>query len=68
MEEPGRAIADAQQTRRVARRMEGHRVRETRPHIGHAEHVDEELAELMDARRDRRDAVESPDVRSATTR
>ena len=49
-----RAIADAEQAHRVAGRMERDPVREARPDVGHAEDVDEELAQLEDARRHRR--------------
>ena len=50
-----RPIADPEQAHRMARRMERDRVREARPDVGHAEDVDEELAQLEDARSHRGD-------------
>ena len=55
LEQPPRPVADPEQARRMAGRMERDRVREARADVGHAEDVDEELAQLEDARRDRGD-------------
>ena len=69
-EQSCRPIADAEQPRRVAGRVERDRVREAGADIGHAEDVDEELAQLEDARRDRRDTLRkaAAEASSATTR
>ena len=52
----------------MARRVEGDRVREVRADVGHAEDVDEELAQLVDLRRDRRDALRQARVDAAVGR
>ena len=46
-----RPVADAEHPQRVAGRVVGHPVREVGADVGHAEHVDEELAELVGPRR-----------------
>ena len=55
-----RPVADPEHPQRVAGRVVGHRVREGRPDVGHAEHVDEELAQLVGARPGLRDRVGEP--------
>ena len=71
LEQPPWPVADAEHPQRVAGRVVGHRVREGGADVGHAEHVDEELGELEDARRRLarrpRPATASPE-RSATIR
>src|SRR6478736_3393025 len=51
LEQLPRLLADAEHPQRVAGRVVGDRVRVVRAHVGHAEHVDEELRELVDLRR-----------------
>ena len=67
-EQPGRAVAHPEQAGRVAGRVEGDRVREARADVGDAEHVDEELAQLVDLRRDLRDALRQARVDAAVGR
>ena len=55
LQQPARPVADAEHPQRVAGRVVGHPVREVGADVGHAEHVDEELAELVDPRRGLRD-------------
>ena len=42
-----RPVADAEHPQRVAGRVVGHPVREVRADVGHPEHVDEELGQLV---------------------
>ena len=49
-QQPPGPVADAEHPQRVAGRVVGHPVREVRADVGHAEHVDEELAQLVDPR------------------
>ncbi len=52
-QQPQRPVAQAQHAQAVAGRVVGHPVREGRADVGHAEHVDEQLGQLVGARRDR---------------
>ena len=61
-QEAQRAVADLEQAQPVARRVVGHAVREVRADVLHAEDVDEQLAELVHARPDRRDLAGQPVV------
>ena len=47
LQQPARPVAHAQQPERVAGRVVGDAVREGGADVGHAEHVDEELAQLV---------------------
>ena len=49
-QQPQRAVADPQHPQRVAGRVVGDPVREVRADVGHAEHVDQELGELVGPR------------------
>ena len=51
LEQPPRPVADPEHPQRVAGRVVGDRVRVVGADVGHAEHVDEELRELVDLRR-----------------
>ena len=67
-QQPARPVADAEHPQRVAGRVVGHPVREVRADVGHAEHVDEELAQLVDLRRESRRPPPAPGRRSAGRR
>ena len=59
-QQPLRAVPDPEQPDRVAGRVEHDPVREARPDVGHAQHVDQELGQLVDPRaRARRPAPEA---------
>ena len=47
LQQPCGPVADAQHPQRVAGRVVGHAVREVRADVGHPEHVDEELRQLV---------------------
>ena len=49
-QQPRGPVADAEHPQRVAGGVVGHAVREVRADVGHAEHVDEELAQLVGPR------------------
>ena len=51
-QQPQRLVADAQHPQRVAGRVVGDPVRVVRADVGHAEHVDEQLGQLVGPRRD----------------
>lgn len=60
-----RPVAHPEHPQRVAGRVVGHGVREGRPDVGHAEHVDEELGELVGLRARSGDRVDEGRVTAA---
>ena len=59
-QQPDRLVANPQHPQRVAGRVIGHLVREVRPDVCHAEHVHQELRQLVGLGRDRLHALDQP--------